>query len=108
LERVDVIANIPIQRVFEYVGQVAGLRIHECFRIDTATAEKALRDNEITIKGKGGKIRSVPIQETIEIELKKMLAVTPRGHKLFIPDGVPTDRTIHHLDISHGWSHSHG
>ena len=27
----------------------AGLRIHECFRIDTATAEQALRENAIAI-----------------------------------------------------------
>lgn len=75
----------------------AGLRIHECFRIDTATAEQALRENAITIKGKGGKVRTVPINESISIELKKLLAVTPRGHKLFVPDGVPTDIAIARL-----------
>ena len=75
----------------------AGLRIHECFRIDTATAEQALRENAITVKGKGGKIRTVPINESISIELKKLLAVTPRGHKLFVLDGVPTDAAIARL-----------
>ena len=75
----------------------AGLRIHECFRIDTATAEQTLRENAITIKGKGGKVRSVPINESISIELKKLLAVTERGHKLFVPDGVPTDIAIARL-----------
>lgn len=72
----------------------AGLRIHECFRIDTATAEQALRENAVTIKGKGGKIRTVPINESISGELKKLLDVTSRGHKLFVPDGVSTDVTI--------------
>ena len=57
----------------------AGLRIHECFRIETATAEQALRENAITIKGKGGKVRTVPINESISIELKKLLAVTSRA-----------------------------
>ena len=57
----------------------AGLRIHECFRIDTATAEQALRESTIIVKGKGGKVRSVPINEHISIELKKLLVVTPRG-----------------------------
>ena len=75
----------------------AGLRIHECFRIDTATAEQALRENAITIKGKGGKVRTVPINESISIELKKLLVITPRGHKLFVPDGVPTDTAIARL-----------
>lgn len=72
----------------------AGLRIHECFRIDTAIAEQALRENAITIKGKGGKVRTVPINESIRIELKKLLAVTPRGHKLFVPDDLSTDIAI--------------
>ena len=75
----------------------AGLRIHECFRIDTAIAEQALRENAITIKGKGGKIRTVPINESIHIELKKMLAATKRGHKLFVADDEPTHAAIGRL-----------
>ena len=76
------------------LARYAGLRIHECFRIDTAIAEDAIRKMAITIKGKGGKIRTVPIQESIRIELEKMLAVTERGHKLFVPDGVQTHEAI--------------
>ena len=75
----------------------AGLRIHECFRIDTAIAGQALRENIITIKGKGGKIRTVPINESIRIELKKMLAVTKRGHKLFVADDELTHTAIGRL-----------
>lgn len=75
----------------------AGLRIHECFRIDTAIAEQALREDAITVKGKGGKVRTVPINDSIRIELEKFLAVTPRGHKLFVPDGVPTHHAISRL-----------
>lgn len=75
----------------------AGLRIHECFRIDTAIAAQALREGAITIKGKGGKIRTVPINESIRIELKKFLAVTPRGHKLFVPGDVQTHNAIAQL-----------
>jgi integrase/recombinase XerD len=72
----------------------AGLRIHECFRLDTAAAGAALRTGALTVKGKGGKIRSVPINETVRIELKTMLEFTPRGHKLFVPDDVPTHIAI--------------
>ena len=82
-----------------YLGRFAGLRIHECFRIDTATARSALRENAITIKGKGGKIRTVPIEdERIPLMLKKMLAKTKAGHKLLVPDDVPTDQAIHRLE----------
>ena len=62
-----------------------------------AIAEQALRESAVTIKGKGGKIRTVPISESISIELKKLLAVTLRGHKLFVPDGVSTDIAIARL-----------
>lgn len=79
------------------LARYAGLRIHECFRIDTATAEKALRDNAITVKGKGGKIRTVPINEPIALALREQLSRTQRGHKLLVPDGVPTDHAIHQL-----------
>lgn len=52
-----------------------GLRIHECFRIDTAAAERALRENALTVKGKGGKVRTVPIEdERILMMLRKLLA----------------------------------
>ena len=83
-----------------YLGRFAGLRIHECFRIDTATAEQALRENAITIKGKGGKVRTIPIEdERITTHLKKQLERTERGQKLLVPDSMPTDRAIHQLQL---------
>ena len=82
-----------------YLARYAGLRIHECFRIDTAIAEEALRENAITIKGKGGKIRTVPINEQIAIAMKTQLARTGRGHKLLVPDDMPTDRAINRLQF---------
>ena len=78
-----------------YLGRYAGLRIHECFRMDTAAAERALRENALTVKGKGGKIRIVPIEDDrITMMLQRLLDKTERGHKLLVPDGVPTDRAI--------------
>ena len=82
-----------------YLARYAGLRIHECFRIDTAIAEEALRENAVTIKGKGGKVRTVPINEQIVIAMKKQLANTARGHKLLVPDDMPTDRAINRLQF---------
>lgn len=82
-----------------YLARYAGLRIHECFRIDTATAEQALREKAITIKGKGGKVRTVPINEQIELALRKQLDLTEWGHKLLVPDGMPTDRAINQLQF---------
>ncbi len=78
-----------------YLARYAGLRIHECFRMDTAAAERALRENALTVKGKGGKMRIVPIEDDrITMMLQRLLEKTERGHKLLVPDGVPTDRAI--------------
>lgn len=82
-----------------YLARFAGLRIHECFRIDTATAEQALRENAITIKGKGGKVRTVPINEQIAIAMREQLKRTKRGHKLLVPDDMHTDRAINQLQF---------
>ena len=82
-----------------YLARYAGLRIHECFRIDTAIAEEALRKNAITIKGKGGKIRTVPINEQITIAMREQLKRTKRGHKLLVPDDMHTDRAINQLQF---------
>ena len=80
-----------------YLARYAGLRLHECFRLDTAAAEDTLRKNAITFKGKGGKIRTVPINEPIAIALREQLARTQRGHKLLVPDDMDTDYAMYRL-----------
>ena len=83
-----------------YLGRFAGLRIHEVFRIDTATAECALREDAVTVKGKGGKVRTVPIEdERVRVALRAMLDRTERGHKLFVPDDMHTDRAINGVQL---------
>ena len=72
------------------LAKYAGLRLHEVLRIDTAIARNALKSGFIAIKGKGGKIREVPINDSIRIELEKFLKTTPAGHKLFVPPDKPT------------------
>jgi len=76
------------------IARYAGLRIHEVMRIDTAIARDALKTGVITIKGKGGRGRSVPINEQIRIELEGFLAHTKPGQKLFVPEGRDTHEVI--------------
>ena len=76
------------------LGWYEGLRIHECFRIDTATAAQALREQTITIKGKGGLVRTLPLNPILKPRFRYHLEQTPRGGKLFVPDGVPTHQAI--------------
>ena len=80
-----------------HLARYAGFRIHECFRIDTAIARQAIRESAITIKGKGGRIRTAPINQQIISALQKCLETTLPGSKLLVPDGVPTDKAINQL-----------
>ena len=75
-----------------------GLRLHECARLDTAAAECVLRSGMLTVKGKGGKVRSLPAN-TIAFEvLRRRLALTSRGRKLFVPEGIKTDVVMSRLE----------
>ena len=68
------------------LARFCGLRIHECFRLDRADAERAIKTRTLMVKGKNGLIREVPINQNVETELRKMLEVTKRGCKLFVDD----------------------
>lgn len=72
------------------IARYVGLRLHEVMRIDSAIARAALKNNALTIKGKGGKLREVPIHDAVRIELQKFLERTAPGYKLFVPKGKQT------------------
>lgn len=80
-----------------YLARYMGLRIHEAFRIDTATARAALHNGFLTIKGKGGKVRDVPNHQAVAILLKNLLKTTEAGQKLLIPKGKKTHNAIKEL-----------
>jgi site-specific recombinase XerD len=61
-----------------------GLRIHEAIRMDRLTAEKALRDGLLTIKGKGGLVREIPLRKDTRSILTDFIKHIPRGQKLFV------------------------
>ncbi len=72
------------------LARYAGLRLEECFRIDTNDAKNALDTSKLFVKGKGGLTRYAPINETINIVLSEALKITPTGQKLFVK---PEDKT---------------
>ena len=76
------------------LGRYAGLRIHECFRIDTAMAAKAVKEQTLTVKGKGGLVRTVPLNDLLIQQFQYDLKRTPRGHKLYVPDDQETHEAI--------------
>jgi integrase len=75
-----------------------GLRLHECARLDTAAAEGAIRSGLLTVKGKGGKVRGVPVDIAVLEVLRRRMASTRRGCKLFIPDDAKTDAVMGALE----------
>lgn len=75
-----------------------GLRIHEVLKIDTQIANNALTTGKLRIKGKGGKVREVPLTDNTRSGLKVMLKKTERGSKLFVPDDVETHRETLRLE----------
>lgn len=66
------------------LGREAGLRIHECTRLDRATAERALQTGLLHVKGKGGLERDVPLREEAKNALRDAMERVARGQKLFV------------------------
>ncbi len=82
-----------------YLARYAGLRLHESFRIDTAIAEQMFREGVITFKGKGGKVRTVSVNEQTAIAMREQLKRTKRGHKLLVPDDMPADYAMNQMQF---------
>lgn len=80
-----------------HLARYAGLRIHECFRIDTSMARNAVRCGAITIIGKGGLRRTVSLTQDLRERLRVRAEQTPRGQKLFVAPEEQTHTAIHTL-----------
>lgn len=72
----------------------SGLRIHEAMRIDKAMAEKAVRTEVLTVKGKGGKIRDIPLNRESKEVLQRASENANRGDKLFLREHEKTHLAI--------------
>ncbi len=60
-----------------------GFRIHEVIRLERVDLQKGLKEGSIKIKGKGGLVRKVPVQNRAHIE--KLVEETPvRQAKIFV------------------------
>lgn len=74
-----------------------GLRIHETARIDKNDLLKALKGGQLTVKGKGGLIRSIPIQDISLIE--RLYKEIPMGEKIFVRNDEKTHHVINSLQV---------
>lgn len=71
-----------------------GLRIHETLRIDRATVERALVTGYLHIKGKGGKVRDVPLSQKSRTMLQEHIQIIGRGDKLYVQEHEKTHLVI--------------
>lgn len=73
-----------------------GFRLHEVTRLDRATLLEALRKDEITIKGKGGLIRRVPIRNDKAREhIQDLAKKTPtNSYKVFVKPNEKTHEVM--------------
>lgn len=67
-----------------------GLRIHETLKIERSHVEEALKTGQLFVKGKGGKIRYVPLSGTSKNMLIDIIEDVPRGSKLFVKEDEKT------------------
>ncbi len=67
------------------MGRYEGMRIHEVTRIDRADAEKAIRTGTLTVVGKNGKARQIPLAPEAKGVLERRMENIDRGQKLFVP-----------------------
>ena len=75
----------PIVYFMNFGGKEAGLEVVEAARQ--------------LIEGAGIQIQASTGYEQIAIAMRRQLERTPRGHKLLVPDDMPTDRAINHLQF---------
>lgn len=73
-----------------------GLRIHEVTRIERGQAETAIERGTLSIKGKGGKIREVPLSKEAIDTLKEACRFAPpkKDSKLLVPPDKKTHLVI--------------
>lgn len=76
----------------------AGLRIHECTRLSRSGAEEALRTGLLRVKGKGGKVREVPLRPEAAGVLREACKGLGQHEKLFVPPGEKTHKVIKRIE----------
>lgn len=74
-----------------------GLSLHEVCRLDKGHLRQALEEGKISIKGKGGLVRDVPVRDKTLIQ--RLYDNTQRGEKVFIKQGERTHRVIKNIQM---------
>ncbi|KPN89515.1 site-specific integrase [Lysinibacillus sp. ZYM-1] len=76
------------------LGKELGLRIHEAVRLSRSDVERAFRESFLTVKGKGGLIRQVPLNDVAITTLEAAIQNISRGQKIFVPPSQNAHQVI--------------
>lgn len=79
------------------LGKEMGLRIHKAVRLSRTEVERAFREGFLTVKGKGGLLRHVPLNDTAASTLKLAIKDVPRSQKLFVTLTQKVHQVIQHI-----------
>ncbi|PHS33636.1 MAG: recombinase XerD [Alkaliphilus sp.] len=75
-----------------------GLRIHEVFSLRRSQIKKAIKNNELEVKGKGGLIRTIPASEKDKAFLKESIQHNEtKSDRIFVRDNEKTHLKIKEL-----------
>lgn len=76
------------------LGRETGLRLHEAMRLDRNAANKAIMSGKLVVKGKGGKVREVPINNNVKNYLNNYIDNYNPSNKLFVAENEKTHLRI--------------
>lgn len=101
-DEVQKMQDIAIKKGFERVADMIklsylqGLRIHEVTRLERADLQRALRENQLIVRGKGGLVRPVPLRnQEARDHLQKLIDKTRvKGFKVFVNSSEKTHEVI--------------
>lgn len=82
------------------LARYGGLRIHEITRLRKDNIEKALRENKLIVKGKGGLVRAIPVNDDLREVLKELNDSTKRGDRVFVKQDEKTHNVIKEIQDS--------
>lgn len=77
-----------------YLARYAGLRVEECFNIESIVAAGAIGKLSLTVYEPGGYERKVPISKLLAVRFAGHLGDEPLGNRLLLPKGQQVSKAV--------------
>lgn len=96
IDKAQSMGNWKVARALE-LARTLGLRIHETTRLTVPQLRQALDKGFLTVKGKGGLVREVPVTPTAKEVIEKTLSNTTNS-RVFVGPTEKTHQVIKHIE----------